>query len=194
MAVGIPRYRLPQDTLQREIDDIVASPKVNLFLNTPVKLTGKGDSGPSMENLRRDYDAVFVGVGTHGSMQMRIPGEELKGVLHGAHYLRQLNLAQLRSNEADIPRIGKHVVVESFGAIGDGGFDGVRPRGHGGHAGVGEQSVGQGGPAQVDPFMQGSRPVRDAPALNTEQIGGRQGRRDGAGGGEPSSEPSGHAA
>ena len=97
MAVGIPRYRLPADILQRDIDDIVALPGVTLHLNTPVRSErhGRAGTGPSLESLRSEYDAVFVGVGTHDSVRMRIPGEELGGVLHGAEYLRQLSLAQL---------------------------------------------------------------------------------------------------
>jgi heterodisulfide reductase subunit A len=117
MAVGIPRYRLPGDILQGEIDDIVSMPGVNLFLNTPVQLEGESESGPSLASLRRDYDAVFVGIGTHGSMRMRIPGEDLGGVLQGARYLRQLNLAQLGADGVEMPRIGKHVVVVGGGNV-----------------------------------------------------------------------------
>ncbi len=117
MAVGIPRYRLPENILQREIDDIAASPNVNLYLNTPVKMDGEAESGPSLAALRRDYDAVFLGVGTHGSMQMNIPGEELGGVLHGAKYLRQLNLAQLQGQGADMPKVGERVVIIGGGNV-----------------------------------------------------------------------------
>ena len=64
MSVGIPRYRLPWDVLQGEIDDIASRPGVNLHLNTPVQLEGESspDGGPSLASLRRDYDAVFMGI------------------------------------------------------------------------------------------------------------------------------------
>jgi heterodisulfide reductase subunit A len=117
MAVGIPRYRLPEDILQREIDDIVSAPGVNLFLNTPVQLDGENASSPSLESLRRDYDAVFIGVGTHDSMRMRIPGEETAGVLHGAAYLRQLSLAQLGVEGVELPQVGDRVVVVGGGNV-----------------------------------------------------------------------------
>jgi heterodisulfide reductase subunit A len=117
MAVGIPRYRLPGDILQGEIDDIAAMQGVSLHLNTPVQLEGESEKGPSLASLRRDYDAVFVGIGTHGSMRMRIPGEELGGVLHGARYLRQLNLAQLGAEGVKMPEVGKHVVVVGGGNV-----------------------------------------------------------------------------
>ena len=41
MAVGIPRYRLPADTLQRDIDAIVSMPGVTMQLNSPVDLSNE---------------------------------------------------------------------------------------------------------------------------------------------------------
>jgi heterodisulfide reductase subunit A len=117
MAVGIPRYRLPADVLQGEIDDIVSMPGVRLFLNTPVQLEGESESGPSLASLRRDYDSVFIGVGCHESVQLRAPGEEIQRVLHGAEYLRQLSLAQLGVPGVEMPDLGQRVVVIGGGNV-----------------------------------------------------------------------------
>jgi heterodisulfide reductase subunit A len=122
MAVGIPRYRLPEDILRREIDDIVSLPGVKLYLNTPVQLGAEGGkqeagSGPSLEGLRSEYDAVFLGVGAHDSVRMRIPGEDLGSVLHGAEYLRQLSLAQLGADGVELPAIGPRVAVIGGGNV-----------------------------------------------------------------------------
>jgi heterodisulfide reductase subunit A len=118
MAVGIPRYRLPEEILQRETDDILNMPGVNVHLNTPVRLGGEnGGERPSLERLRNDYEAVFVGIGTHDSMQMRIPGEELGGVLYGAEYLRELCLCQLGGDAGAMPHIGRRVAVVGGGNV-----------------------------------------------------------------------------
>jgi heterodisulfide reductase subunit A len=117
MAVGIPRYRLPADILNRDINEIVAMPGVTLHLNTPVQLNGREGTGPSLESLREDYDAVFLGVGTHDSVRMRVPGEDLGGVLHGAEYLRQLSLAQLGVPGVSMPIVGKRVAVIGGGNV-----------------------------------------------------------------------------
>ncbi len=117
MAVGIPRYRLPADALQREIETIISTPGVNLLLNTPVQLEGESKSGPSLASLQRDCNAVFIGVGAHQGMHMGVPGEDLKGVLHGAEYLRQLNLAQLGVKGLKTPNVGSHVVVIGGGNV-----------------------------------------------------------------------------
>jgi heterodisulfide reductase subunit A len=87
LAVGIPDYRLPRDVLDREIGRIEAL-GVEIRLNTPVG----GEGGPSLEDLRRDFDAVFVSVGAHQERQLRIAGEDLQGVAPGAVFLRNLNL------------------------------------------------------------------------------------------------------
>ena len=117
MAVGIPRYRLPADILKRDVDLITSIPGVNLFLNTPVQWDGESQSGPSLTNLRRDYHAVFLAVGAHKSMPVEMPGDRLKGVLHGAEYLRQLNLAQLGAKSAKTPKLGANVVVVGGGNV-----------------------------------------------------------------------------
>jgi heterodisulfide reductase subunit A len=89
LAVGIPDYRLPRDVLDGEIARIEAL-GVKIKLNTPIG----GAGGPSLDDLRRDFDAVFIGVGAHLERQLRIEGEDLEGVVPGAVFLRTLNLGQ----------------------------------------------------------------------------------------------------
>jgi NADH-quinone oxidoreductase subunit F len=99
LAVGIPEYRLPRDVLNHEID-YICKLGVDLKLTVPV---GR-DGGPTLEDLCRDYGAVFLAVGAHVSSMMRVPGEDLPGVLHGVHFLRRLNMGEK-------VEIGKRVAV-----------------------------------------------------------------------------------
>jgi len=99
LAVGIPPYRLPKEVLEDEIDFIKAH-GVEIKLNTPV---GR-DGGPSLDDLRREYDAVFLAVGAHKSVKLGIPGEDLEGVVHSTDFLRSLNLGQE-------VKLGKRVAV-----------------------------------------------------------------------------------
>ena len=89
LAVGIPEYRLPRDVLNHEIDFIRAL-GVEIRLGTPV---GR-DGGPSLDDLRREYDAVFLAVGAHESRRLDIPGEDLEGVIHSTDFLRRLSLGE----------------------------------------------------------------------------------------------------
>ena len=87
LAIGIPAYRLPRDVLKHEIDYICAL-GAEVRLNTPV---GR-DGGPSLEDLRREYNAVFLAIGAQGSSRMNVPGEDLPGVLYAVPFLQHLNL------------------------------------------------------------------------------------------------------
>jgi heterodisulfide reductase subunit A len=89
LATGIPAYRLPRQVLAHEID-YIRTLGAEIRLNTPV---GR-DGGPSLVDLRREYQAVFLGIGAQVSSRLNVPGEEAAGVLHGLTFLRQLNLGE----------------------------------------------------------------------------------------------------
>lgn len=99
MAVGIPGYRLPREVLTHEIDHI-CNLGVEVRLNTPV---GR-DGGPSLDDLRSEYNAVFLAIGAHGSSRMNVPGEDLPGVYQALPFLRDLNLGKS-------VKLGKRVAV-----------------------------------------------------------------------------------
>ncbi|MEJ2430756.1 MAG: FAD-dependent oxidoreductase [Deltaproteobacteria bacterium] len=81
---GIPEYRLPTETLMREINWILAH-GVELRCNTRI---GKDIS---FGDLQRDYGAVFVGVGAWTGMKLGIAGEDMQGVVDGVQFLRDAN-------------------------------------------------------------------------------------------------------
>lgn len=89
MAMGIPSYRLPRDVIWREVDRIERL-GVEIRLNAPI-----GPEGDCTldDLLGRGYQAVFIGVGAHRSHELRIPGEELRGVVSGIELLRAINLS-----------------------------------------------------------------------------------------------------
>jgi heterodisulfide reductase subunit A len=80
LAAGIPEYRLPRDVISHEIDYIAAL-GVELKMNTPI---GR-DGGPTLNDLRCEYQAVFIAIGAHGSARLGVPNEDIQGVFqHGA--------------------------------------------------------------------------------------------------------------
>jgi len=86
MRVGIPSYRLPRDVLQREIDEILHHPKVELKLNTPVRnINSLFETG---------YSAIFLAMGAHEAQKLGIPGEDALGVHHGVPFLQGVSLAE----------------------------------------------------------------------------------------------------
>ena len=105
MAVGIPAYRLPRDVLQSEIETIE---DLGVEIRTNTAIGPNGDL--SLDGLRREYDAVFVAVGAHGSRRLDVEGEDLAGVLHGVDFLREVNLGR------EVP-VGERVLVIGGGNV-----------------------------------------------------------------------------
>jgi len=85
LAFGIPEYRLPQKVIAHEIE-LIKQAGVNIILNTEV---GRDIAFP---DLRKRYDAIYVATGTQFPQRVNIPGEELKGVIHGINFLKDVNL------------------------------------------------------------------------------------------------------
>ncbi len=77
LRYGIPSYRLPRQRLQEDIDCILST-GVEVHTETAV---GRGENMISMEQLRRDYDAVFISIGAHDDKKVGIPNEDAEGVL-----------------------------------------------------------------------------------------------------------------
>lgn len=81
LRYGIPEYRLPKAVLQKETD-LIAALGVKFIYNTRV------GTDISLEHIRSQNDAVFIGIGAWESSPMRCPGEDLPGVLGGIDFLR----------------------------------------------------------------------------------------------------------
>ncbi|MGQ9599401.1 MAG: NAD(P)-binding protein [Anaerolineae bacterium] len=111
LAAGIPAYRLPRSVLEAEIARIQAL-GVEIKLNTPIGSEGS----PSFEDLRRDFDAVFVGVGAHQELQLRIEGEDLEGVMPGVLFLRACNLKP-HGPTVDLDLTARRVAVVGGGNV-----------------------------------------------------------------------------
>ena len=82
MRYGIPEYRLPKATLDKEID---------LIKNLGVKIqTGKAlGTHLRLEDLQNDFDTVYMAIGSWRASPLNIEGENLEGVWLGINYLTQ---------------------------------------------------------------------------------------------------------
>ncbi|HSM88406.1 MAG TPA: FAD-dependent oxidoreductase, partial [Desulfobacterales bacterium] len=87
MTLGIPEYRLPRNVLNAEIKTMTDM-GVKILCNQEVGKT------ITLEQLRKDYDALFLGVGAQLSSKLDIPGEDMQGVIHGVDYLKRVNLGE----------------------------------------------------------------------------------------------------
>ena len=80
---GIPRYRLPEDILKKEIDAIARS--VEIRTDTEV------GNDIAWESLFDTYDAVLITCGLRKTITMNVIGEELDGIILADAFLSRLN-------------------------------------------------------------------------------------------------------
>ena len=84
LRYGIPEYRLPRTILDAEIQRI-------LDMGVELKCDTVIGKDISLEDLRKDHNAIFVGIGAHKGLALRIPGEDAENVYTGAEFLNRIN-------------------------------------------------------------------------------------------------------
>lgn len=111
LVYGIPEFRLPKSLVQAEIDKLKEL-GVTIVLDTVIGRTF------TLEELCREYDAVFLGTGAGLPMFLNIKGENLSGVYTANEYLTRVNLMQAYLKDAATPVItGEKVVVVGGGNV-----------------------------------------------------------------------------
>jgi len=105
LRVGIPDYRLPAGILDKEIHYLIRH-----GIETRTGLRFGTDF--SMADLRAEgFSAVFLGIGAHDALQMRIPGEEeADSFIDAVSFLRDANLGRGKAP-------GKRVIVIGGGNV-----------------------------------------------------------------------------
>lgn len=104
LAVGIPAFRLPREVLQTEIEGIK---QLGVEMRTGERFRIDGD--PKVFR-KLGFQAVFLGLGAQRSARLGIEGENLRGVVHGLEFLRNINLGKK-------VEIGNRVVVIGGGNV-----------------------------------------------------------------------------
>lgn len=98
---GIPKFRLERELVQKMIKQI-------LDLGINVKTNVSLGQDISLEELEKEYDAVFLGLGANLSKMMGLKGETLRGV-YGAN--------ELLENLVHPDYTGRNVVVIGGGGV-----------------------------------------------------------------------------
>ncbi|MEI6310227.1 MAG: FAD-dependent oxidoreductase [bacterium] len=99
---GIPIYRLPEEVAKREID----------LITDRVALHRKYLLGTQAEDILKQYDAIFLGIGLSSPILLRTPGADLPGVYAAASFLRALR----EKKGEDFAFYGKEIAVVGGGA------------------------------------------------------------------------------
>ncbi len=84
LRYGIPVYRLPREIIDAEVQRI-------LDLGVELKLDTKIGKDVSYDDIKKDYDAIYVAIGAHQGKAMGIPGEDGPGLWTGTEFLNHAN-------------------------------------------------------------------------------------------------------
>ena len=101
MRYGIPGFRTPRDVLDAEIQRI-------LDLGVKTRLKTRVGTDISMEQIRKEFDAVFLGMGAQAGRALPIADSAAPNVVTATAFLKAFNDGRLQ-------HVGKRVVVVGGG-------------------------------------------------------------------------------
>ena len=114
LRYGIPQFKLEKDIIDRRLEQMSAE-GVKFVTGTEV---GKNIS---VEDLRRDFDAIVLAGGAEHPRDLKVPGRELKGIHFAMEYLPQQNrrcLGDTVDPEIEILATGKRAIIIGGGDTG----------------------------------------------------------------------------
>lgn len=111
LVYGIPEFRLPKKIVEQEIDALKKL-GVEFILNVPV---GKAIL---IDDLKKDYDAIYIASGAGLPKFMGIENENANGVFSANEILTRINLMKSYENGASTPiYLGENIVVVGGGNV-----------------------------------------------------------------------------
>ncbi len=85
LRYGIPEYRLPREVIERQVSEVIS---LGVELRYSTKLTREF----GLAALRAEgFQAVFLGIGAAEGRTLRLPGNELDGVIKAVDFLLNIN-------------------------------------------------------------------------------------------------------
>ena len=106
LTYGIPEFRLPKSIVEKEVDSLKKL-GVNILCDVPV------GNAISLDELQKEYDAVFLGTGAGLPKFMGIPGEDANQVFSANEILTRINLMKAYddSSKTPIKKVKKTYVI-----------------------------------------------------------------------------------
>jgi len=104
LRYGIPSYRFPREKLNEEIASILST---GIEVHTDVNI----GTDVTMEQLKADYDAVYIAIGAHTDRKAGLPGEDSGHVTSAVEMLRGIGDYQMPDFK------GKKIVVIGGGNV-----------------------------------------------------------------------------
>jgi NADPH-dependent glutamate synthase beta subunit-like oxidoreductase len=111
LQYGIPEFRLPKKVVDEELSYLKE-------IGVDIRLNHIVGQNVSFDELRDEYDAIYIGTGAGAPFFVGIEGEELNGVYSANEFLIRTNLMKAYNPEYDTPLfVGKRVGVIGAGNV-----------------------------------------------------------------------------
>jgi len=101
LRYGIPAYRLPREIIDSEVARIAE-------LGVDIKYNMNVGKDITLDEIRKNYDAIFIGIGAWKGLLLHIDGDDAPNVYNGIEFLA-------RANEGEKVDIGDKVLVVGGG-------------------------------------------------------------------------------
>ncbi len=99
LRYGIPAYKLPRKILDAEIEAI-REIGVKIHCNTVVGRDIR------LDTLKKEYDALFIGIGAHGERKLDLEGEDADNVISGVRFLHLVHAGKMVEVGSEVVIIG----------------------------------------------------------------------------------------
>lgn len=100
---GIPHYRLPKEVLRKEA-------RLIKKLGVKFKFNQRLGDNLSLEELKNEFDVIYLAIGAWKNIDLKIPGEDAKGVFAGTTILKEMAVGKT-------PKVGERVAIVGAGNV-----------------------------------------------------------------------------
>ncbi len=100
---GIPQYRLPKDVLKKEA-------KLIKKLGVKFKFNQRLGDNLLLGELKKEFDTIYLAIGAWKDIDLKIPGENAKGVFAGTGILKEMAMGKT-------PKLGGQVAIIGAGNV-----------------------------------------------------------------------------
>ncbi|MBU1236231.1 MAG: NAD(P)-binding protein [Gammaproteobacteria bacterium] len=97
LTFGLPGYRTPHDVVDAEVQRI-------LDMGVEVRLNTRVGKDVGFADLKKNFDAIFIGIGAQTGNKLDLPGADASNCVDGLSFLRDYN-------EGKVEHAGKRIIV-----------------------------------------------------------------------------------
>ena len=106
LRYGIPRFRLPLDIIDAEVGRIK---NLGVEIKTGVNI----GTDITIDKLKSEFDAVFVAIGTHEPIKMKMNGADSPNVYTGIEFLQKAASGELKDAGKEVVVIGSDSAMDA---------------------------------------------------------------------------------